>query len=259
LNWNYPSWSISSEWFAYLIFPVTVAGAVRLGLTRTGAAAVMAVCLLGGSVAFVLFWRPLPYYELLLVVPTFLLGVAGVWAVRDRSPVSPARARWVETALAGALIAIPFAPHPDLVVSLLLVTSFLLILALGLSRGRCHPFWKFWPIVFVGEVSYSLYMTHTLAQKILYKLLPSVRFFDSNLFTRLGVVGAYVMFIVVCCLLMYYLVERPCRARVRRATRNEGTVLDALPETSSERTMPRPDRMAAPRGSDRGIAAGVIQ
>jgi len=30
LNWNYPSWSISAEWFAYLLFPVVAFVIVRL-------------------------------------------------------------------------------------------------------------------------------------------------------------------------------------------------------------------------------------
>src|SRR5262245_13940103 len=83
LNWNYPSWSISSEWFAYLVFPLAVAGILRHLRTRLRAAIFSAV-MLAGSIAVMIAWQPWRFYELVLVVPTFFAGAAVYWILRGR-------------------------------------------------------------------------------------------------------------------------------------------------------------------------------
>ena len=54
-------------------------------------------------------------------------------------------------------------------------------------------------------------MTHTLAQKVVYRLLPSARFEEADLVTKLIVLVGYIVLMIVFCLATYYLVERPCR------------------------------------------------
>jgi peptidoglycan/LPS O-acetylase OafA/YrhL len=66
-------------------------------------------------------------------------------------------------------------------------------------------------LLYLGEVSYSLYMTHTLAQKILNRLMRTTRFVQAPLATRVLVLSVYAAMAVLLCLLTYYLVERPCR------------------------------------------------
>ena len=80
LTWNYPSWSISAEWFAYLLFPALAAGLWRLSAGPAGraAAGIVAGLALIGTVAFYLFWRSagLRFFELASVVGPFTLGAA---------------------------------------------------------------------------------------------------------------------------------------------------------------------------------------
>lgn len=216
LNWNYPSWSISSEWFAYLMFPLVVAAAARTGLTDQRRAAVLLLLAAAGSVAVGLFWRPWPFYELVLVVPTFLAGVALCWALRDRPPASGAVARWSSPALVGVMAAGCFAPSAAATIAVLMCASIGLIGVLAWTRGACLRVWRVWPVVFLGEVSYSLYMTHTLAQKVAYKLLPSSGFVEASFPTRVGVLAAYAALVAVFCLATYYAVEKPCRNWFRR-------------------------------------------
>ena len=207
LNWNYPSWSISSEWFAYLLFPFVAAGVLRR-LTTPRRAGLFALLAVAASVGVAVGWRPWPYYELVLVVPTFLAGAAAFALLRGRTGTGPRR---LPEVLVLALGAACFVPSGDAVAAVLLCGCFALIVALV----RCGPgaarVWTAGPVVFLGEVSYSLYMTHTLAQKVLYRLLPAGRFESADVATKVGVVLAYVALVVVCCLATYYLVERPCR------------------------------------------------
>jgi peptidoglycan/LPS O-acetylase OafA/YrhL len=62
-------------------------------------------------------------------------------------------------------------------------------------------------------------MTHTLAQKILYRLIPSAQFEASDLMTKLGVVFGYMGLVVICTLATYYLVENPCRGVFKKLVR----------------------------------------
>jgi peptidoglycan/LPS O-acetylase OafA/YrhL len=219
LNWNYPSWSISSEWFAYLVFPLAVAVALRHLTTRFRATTVCGLSL-AGAVAMMLWWRPWPYFELVLVVPTFFSGAAAYWALRGRIDTGRSAAlRWAPEGLAVAGVASAFAPSPEVVVASLLVCSFSLIVVLARLGAGCHAIWSAGLAVFLGEVSYSLYMTHTLAQKVLYRLLPTGQFESADLITRLGVVGAYAGLVIAACLATYFLVERPCRMFFKKLTR----------------------------------------
>ena len=54
-------------------------------------------------------------------------------------------------------------------------------------------------------------MMHMLAQKVVYRLLPSARFEEADLVTKLSVLAGYVGLVMGLCLATYYLVERPCR------------------------------------------------
>lgn len=47
LSWNFPSWSISAEWFAYLIFPAALWASARLSGRRLAALGAAMVMVLG--------------------------------------------------------------------------------------------------------------------------------------------------------------------------------------------------------------------
>ncbi len=217
-NWNYPSWSISSEWFAYLLFPLAVAGVLR-HLTRLGATLVTGIAL-AVAIAVTICWQPWPFYGLALVVPTFFAGAALYWILRGRLDTGDSRAlRWLPEALVLAGVAAIFMLSFDGAAAALLCCFLAITAVLAWLGKNCHPVWSAFPAVFLGEVSYSLYMTHTLAQKLVYRLLPSARFESADLLTRLGVIGVYAILVLACCLGTYFLVESPCRQFFKRAMR----------------------------------------
>lgn len=219
LNWNYPSWSISSEWFAYLLFPPAVAGGLR-HLTTPLRASVAVGILLAAAVAVMNCWRPWPFYELILVVPTFFAGAASYFVLRGRIDTSRSGVgRWIPEGIVLAAAASTFVSSPEIVTASLLVCPLGLILVLAWLGNSCHVPWSARPAVFLGEVSYSLYMTHTLAQKVVYRLLPASRFESADPLTKLGLLASYALFVLIWCLGMYYLVERPCRVFFKKSTR----------------------------------------
>jgi peptidoglycan/LPS O-acetylase OafA/YrhL len=218
LNWNYPSWSISSEWFAYLIFPFAAAGLLSRIKTPARAGVFALTCLAGAGVVFSL--PQFPFRELVIVIPTFFAGTALYALTRYRPAATSHAARSLPELLLGALAVACYIPRiPGTL--LIVFTLFSLVFALARLMDRPHRWWLSRPLIYLGEVSYSLYMTHTLAQKVLNRLLPAARFESSDPLTKMGVVAVYVAIIVASCLASYYLVERPVRRWGRRRLRDQ--------------------------------------
>jgi peptidoglycan/LPS O-acetylase OafA/YrhL len=221
LNWNYPSWSISSEWFAYLIFPLAVAGILR-HLTTPRRAMFFCVFALAGAIVLRVWGRLWPFYDLLLVVPSFFAGAAVYWILLGRMETCSSKLwRWVPEVLVLAagtsILTLESAP-----VEAALLCCFLgMIIVLVWLGKNCHLLWTVQPVVFLGEVSYSLYMTHTLVQKVVKRLLPSAQYESADTLTKLGVLTIYAVGVTVCCLCTYYCVERPCRRLFRTSMRRQ--------------------------------------
>jgi peptidoglycan/LPS O-acetylase OafA/YrhL len=218
LNWNGPSWSISSEWFAYLLFPLLCVGLNRLRSARW--AAVVAVL---GWVACVAFYalagRP-PFWELLAVIPTFLTGCA-IWAWVGQRPGAGVVPRRLPDLVLMLVVVTPFllGAVPSLEEGLrnrislgLTVTYFAItIFCFGSLGNTCSRIWLSRPLLFLGEASYSLYMTHGLVLIFGEKLLPTARYAGAGLAMRLAVVAAYAGMFAAATLLTYFLVEDPAR------------------------------------------------
>jgi peptidoglycan/LPS O-acetylase OafA/YrhL len=217
LNWNYPSWSISSEWFAYLCFPLCCTAILRLITTRFRAYLFLVVCWTA-TVALYVFGSEIPFRALIQVIPTFLAGTA-IFACqsvcRSSRYHSPLATHLLPDLLLLVLGMVPiFLEGPTMVAFLL--TGFVVLVYWLARRGNdCSWLWTNRFAIYLGEISYSLYMAHTLAQKVCYKLLPSDQFSGATLILRLGILGAYVTCIAIAVLGTYYLVERPSRRGLR--------------------------------------------
>jgi peptidoglycan/LPS O-acetylase OafA/YrhL len=158
-SWNYPAWSISAEWHAYLLFPLLVPLLKRIAWR--GAVLTM---LAGVSVTLLvyLFANDQDQYPtngmlvLLRVLPLFITGMAlyMLWPHVRRVPDALAL-----LAVAGTLACLWFSRWAPLAV--------LLVPLLVLATLR-HPLLKTVfasaPLLWLGKISYSLYMTHALVE-----------------------------------------------------------------------------------------------
>ena len=242
LSWNYPSWSISSEWFAYLCFPLFCPIMLGRITTRVRAYAFLALC--GGTIiGLYVLGNEVPFHGLIQVIPTFLAGMA-IFASQvyiSRPPYNANRSiprtrnvnslptpHWLLTLVYSPdsflllLAAIPLLFSGPVMVALLLPGYMVLVYWLASQRNECSRFWTNRCAVYLGEISYSLYMAHTLAQKVCYKLLPAGQFSAATLAVRSGVLLVYVMGIAVFVLGTYYLIEKPSRRGLRRLFNRRG-------------------------------------
>lgn len=210
LAWNVPAWSISTEWAAYLLFPLLAWQATRLR-GAAGAAGVMAgalaLLMAGAALSVPSLGADIPTFGLFRCITEFAAGAGLFWLGRHL----PAAMRGCGSAalLAAALLAATAViwPEPDFLV----FPPAFLLLVFGLSR---EPGWTVrllgWrPLEFLGTVSYSTYLLHDF-----------VRDWVKFLLLRPGVpawlvLAAYLAGTAVASVLAYRMIELPGRRSLR--------------------------------------------
>jgi len=208
LAWNVPAWSISTEWFAYLAFPLLVIGSFRAA--RSGLrSAVFVAALLALLDVFVASVSPsgLGYtgqiFGLLRCVIEFCIGI-GVFRVGSARRVTRAAAL-IFTAACCAVFAL--LPVPDF----LIMPPVFAALVFGLSDegGVIARALHAAPLQWLGVVSYSTYLSH-------YFLKQWTKF----ILVRHGVpegvpFAAYVMAVLLASAVLYRWVEQPGQSWLR--------------------------------------------
>jgi peptidoglycan/LPS O-acetylase OafA/YrhL len=218
LSWNYPAWSISAEWFAYLVFPVA---GLTLARIRSGWAALAGAgaALAAMYAVFVLFptaWAfPAPLVRIstefvagYLLCVAYRRGVGSTWrwpAIGTLALTSSMVAgtvlefhhRSAIWAVPGLAIAILALAHAD--------------------RGGLRRWLASSHMIFLGKISYALYMTHAICQLALAHLVPPA-VLETSLLVRTGVVAGYATIVIAAAIAVYYLVEEPSRHWIRRHT-----------------------------------------
>ncbi len=228
LAWNDPSWSISTELAAYLLFPALVAvlgrgrlspGAiVALGLAVL--ATIAAVFALAGQASL---GGDIPRTGLARCLLEFTLGMLAcmVWQGTGGRPGAPWLLGWAGLALAlagfaGGLAEPVFVP----------AAFVLLLLGMASGRGRVVGFLSARPLVYLGEISYSTYLAHFLLFKA-WKLA----FVDASLRLSWFSLLAFVAVLLAVSVVLYHGVEKPGQRMFNRIPpgRARGRLLRAAP------------------------------
>jgi len=167
-SWNFPSWSISAEWHAYVLFPFLVGPVLRRGMPWLAAVVTLCVC-----AVFALYWLDLPPDRhptngpavLMRVLPLFLAGMA----LYPLNQAFGARFGGSAPALALVILVLALLNIPTLASVVVLLVPLLLLFVLNAPALR-EPL-SSRPARFLGSISYSLYMTHALVMLIGYPLV----------------------------------------------------------------------------------------
>jgi peptidoglycan/LPS O-acetylase OafA/YrhL len=226
-GWNFPSWSISAEWFAYLAFPVLF-GAVTI-LLRAGRGVGGPICALVVSVAmfYVLYmasaYRGVELTDLtwgggaLRIIPSFLGGVA-LWQLGNRMTVNR------DTAIAGLIVA-----------AMVIVTASSLewagagiwpaLLAIVFFTAEtakqsgaapqsdgviASPTW-----VWLGEISFAIYMIHLPVDIAYFQLVERLQGGPEGVWLLIHFVLVTIVSVVAGAVLHHFW-ERPARNFLRR-------------------------------------------
>ncbi|CAN5143511.1 acyltransferase [soil metagenome] len=212
-GWNHRSWSISAEWFAYLLFPLFAVVAWRLRavpmLAITGALALLAALYVGFNaiVGFPLTEATFQWGAL-RIVPCFAYGCALYLAYRKAPLPAPGLVAVIATfALISAAALNPWD-------GILVAVAGLLILSLASLPNARAGWLASKPAVYLGEISYAVYMVlvpwQLLSVNLAAKLTNAP---DKHL--QLIVWLAILVALPVIAAVAYHAVEFPARRAIR--------------------------------------------
>lgn len=206
---NAVSWSVSAEWFAYLVYPAALVAGQRLSPVVKLAALVPLL------LALHFLWEANPLFR---IVPEFALGVFAYEAALRLHP-RLRKARWLGTAAFAAMLLTMGAFGPALIVPIGLCFAVLLVGLVNpsdwLGRILCGS-----AFLYLGEISYSLYMVHSPWREILRR---GAHRFDFDLASGLGMVLSVGTALGLAAL-AYHALEMPARRLLRG--RRAGTPQD---------------------------------
>lgn len=172
-TWNYPSWSISTEWAGYLLFPLLVPLAARLDPHAAGwGACVMGLCLVAVALTSpsglnLSYQGALPRF-----LPEFIAGILLARLLRSGAALPPPSL----IALLGALFFAlgiwlrSFAPVGDAI-----TTIGLWGLLWALAAGRQRIFTRLPAIIVLGALSYPFYMAYAPVELVFARLWGRLR------------------------------------------------------------------------------------
>ncbi len=227
-SWVGPTWSISAEWLAYLLFPLTALVFFRLRRLPAAVLGFGALLAMSPMVAsFLVVGTPYyPFSWLVRVLCGFSAGVLTLLAVRRMSGtarvrrVSSATATLAGLGIVGGLLAADVAGAGLVGVLTLLFPVLVGALALA-DRGPVRWLGSA-PMVHGGRMSYALYLVHIPMFEILWLALQNGAGGRFGGLLVPGSVSAHVAALIVLVAtlpaahLLYAFVEQPARGWMRR-------------------------------------------
>lgn len=220
-HWNLPDWSVSVLWLICIVavpvlhgvlqwrkpffhLSIAIAIVVTFGLLRTG-------------------WGYWPLEPARVALP-FCAGAFLFGFYRDR----PRMPSWLPNvgalfAAGGTIACLYWYSHtrdPSFAAAGAMLGVILIVVALfypptWLSELLSRP-----PLVYLGKISYSLYLTHYVAEKFIGFALPSSKYAGAPLAARLALVALDAGIVLLAAIAAFYGVEKPCeqwrRERRRR-------------------------------------------
>ncbi len=160
LEWNVPSWSISTEAFAYLMFPLL------LPLTRAGSKWLRLLLPLAALAiyvhTFVNFHNIEDQQPLLRCMAGFMSGMLIFRFWQQRPDLGGTTASLLQLAALGTALA---AMHLHLSQAIVIGSFALLIYATASDGGLLPRLLRLRPLLILGTLSYSMYMTHWIIYK----------------------------------------------------------------------------------------------
>jgi peptidoglycan/LPS O-acetylase OafA/YrhL len=227
-NWNIPSWSISAEWGAYLLFPLL---ALWIGRSRKMASVLLTIGVLvaWGCIMYVLprvnplnHAIPVPHNLNTTFDYGYLRGIAGFTAGMliyqlYRLPVIESLFG-NDKASALILLLIFTVMHFDINDALVVILFAALVLNFAVNNKGLHRLCNHRILQYLGDISYSIYLMQIFLQEPFSHgwRLPGVTGavrgkFNIDFGPGLLYCMVYLLLLVALASITYYLVERPCR------------------------------------------------
>ena len=225
-SWDGPAWSISAEWLAYLLFGALVLVIFRIArATRARGLIYLAVAALLPNLVLLmatgLFYTPWSWLP--RIIMQFTAGALVCAAVRKLNPSDRARkgagvaSLLLVVLIVGILYLLDAYPIPTIYDSAGLVDVLFvpLVLTLAIGVGTLPALLSLRPIVYLGYISFSLYMVHELVHTTWNWMVMQ---FELQLGSDLAGKAVVLSLIAVAfagAVLLYHFVEEPARRWMR--------------------------------------------
>jgi len=213
-GWNAPSWSISAEWFAYLLFPF-LAPALTYVRDRATALSIAVLALATTAVLFTTFdwslntWVGGP--ALTRVSGEFLCGAA----LRRALEVGPKAPRCIGDFLGiGAFATFLLGASVGLLDFALIALLALTVFGAATSEGPLARVLGSTPLLWLGEVSYSVYMVHFPVLLIFRRICERMDLIGEGVFAQTFAFIVAIALVILAAALLFYLVERRAARRL---------------------------------------------
>lgn len=218
-TWNPPSWSISIEFLAYLLFPffVWVTATAR---KRRPLMLLIAALACGALCNTLMPWGLTGAEAISRGLTEFAVG--SICVAFFSSPV----ADWLRSSLGSTLVLfallVCYALTPETNFAIAVFAAPLILALTG--QNPVSRFFGWTPVYFLGEISYSIYLGHFLFTSIAYRLVSAEWMRSGPLATALGLI-CIVAFVLSLSTVSYFAIERPGRdwlagKRKRRPTQD---------------------------------------
>jgi len=244
LTWNIPSWSISTEFYTYVIFAVCLIG------LRKHAWIALLVAMIGGPalIAAVSERAMNTHYDWGIVrcIYGFAAGVLSwniyeKWNEKLRKWLSGSIVEWAALGLVVVFVSVAGATTLSVAAPYLFA---LVVLVFSFEAGSASAILRLRLPVFLGTISYSIYMTHVFVERRMFDAAGALdKLWHINPFTHRDINGhdfyflgtslwhgdvAYLAYLAIVIALSYFTygwIEKPGREWVRsRVQRRSGTV-----------------------------------
>lgn len=211
VSWNIPSWSISTEFFAYMLFPL-VALFVRWDRWPTWALPLAMLALATGlhllfhGVGYTNLGKRIADLGLARCVVQFVIGtcLCALYLRLRRAPAPGAVAAVLIATAAGIAAGITALGWVETLAIPLLWIALVLGIALWPAEWPNPLAWR--PLVYLGDISYSTYLIHYFAY-ILFKLV----FIRDPAAIPLWAGPLFVLAILIASVALYHGFERPAQ------------------------------------------------
>jgi peptidoglycan/LPS O-acetylase OafA/YrhL len=269
-SWNYPAWSVSAEFFFYLLFPFVVGQLRSSKFAAIGTKFRLMITLWSLSILpsliYVwlqpdlglspqeaeLHWKNLLYFSPILRLPEFLVGVVvGQMFLQNTitGDKSTSKAAYAMTAAGGLCIAAFLSMTPGSIPEAILHNGLLMpawatliygLASLETSRRIPVPY----ALILLGESSYSIYILQAPVSNLLKGAIRAITgVYVKGDYTSPSLLATYCALLVLAGVLSFRHLETPARLYLRRlsgqpAPKYPGqtkakTVVDTIPEASN--------------------------
>ncbi|MBL4822460.1 MAG: acyltransferase [Colwellia sp.] len=217
-GWNFPSWSVASEWFAYLMFPPLAWAFNKIKSAKFFITLIFLIFFIMHLVAITMNdasqYMPQAEWILLRVASEFIIGCC-LFNLFTQVP----QILCTDTAsvsIIGIIIFLCIIGLPAFFDGLIIILFSLLILNLSRANGFVARVLSSNVMNYLGRISYSIYLTHFTVLIVYNQVLKRTNFIEQSSieYLLLFYIG-YIAISIISGNALFSLIENPCRRFLR--------------------------------------------